>query len=133
MLRRVVDAAAESRAEIGAIARRIRDEIVAPAIERAAMRIGESVGHVGFEFARGRLEAIDRRVEVPDRTAGGFHLGAVKDAVAQVNRSTRLVGERVGLVVRIRGIESHQHPLLPVGPAVAVGVAHEPEIRRLKD
>src|SRR3954468_7135419 len=46
VLRRIIDVAAEGWAEISVIPCRVRDEIVAPIIKHAPVRIGEIVRHV---------------------------------------------------------------------------------------
>ena len=46
MLGRVINMAAERRAEVGVVAGGVGDEVVAPVIEDAPVRIGEAVGDV---------------------------------------------------------------------------------------
>ena len=130
-MRAGVEVAAEGRTEVVGVAGRVGDQVIAPVIEDPAVRIGEAVGDVARELAGVRLVAVDRAVPVADRTVEGFHVGPVENAVAQIDRAAGLQAHRVRLVVRVRGIEPVQHPLLPVGLAVAVGVAHEPEVGRL--
>src|SRR5687768_17166946 len=79
---RVVDGAAERGAEVGVVARRVGDEVIAPVIDDPAVRVGEAVGDVGDEFAGARLVAVDRGVVVADRAPRRFDLRAVEDAVA---------------------------------------------------
>ena len=133
MLGRVIEAAAERCIEVIRVAGGVRDDAVAPAIEHLAVRIGEAVRDVGLELASARLEAVDRRVVVTQRTVRRLDLRAVKDAVAQVNCAARIKRQRVGSVMRIRGIKAHQYAFLPVAPTVTVGVPHKPEVRRLHD
>ena len=130
---RVIEATAEGRAKVGGIAGGVGDDIVAPAVEGAAVRIGEAVSGVGLEFPGARLKTKKRAVDVAHGPEGGLNLRAVEDAVAEQNRAAGLVDERVGGVMGVGGVEAHEDFFAGVGLAVAVGVADEPEIRRLHD
>lgn len=129
----VVDVAAERRREVGVVAGGVRDEVVAPVVEHLAVRVGEAVGDVGLQAAGAWIEPEDAGVIVAERSPGGLDLGAVEDTVTQVNGAARVETHGVGGVVGVGRVESHQHPLLPVRLAVAVGVADEPDIGRLDD
>ena len=133
MLRRVVDASAEGRAEVGVVAGGIGHEVVAPPIEDAAMGIGEAVGDVGLELRGERLVTEDGGVVVADGTGGGLDLGAVEDTVAEINRTAGIKADGVGGVVRVGGVEAHQDALPGVSLAVAIRIADEPHVRRLHD
>lgn len=101
VLGRVVNVTAESRSEVRVIAGSIGDEIVAPVIEHAAMRIGEMISNIGFEFASARFEAINGSVVVADGAGGGLDLCAVKDAIAEVNSAAWFEADRIRGVMRI--------------------------------
>ena len=128
---RKVEFAAERGTKIGVVAGGVGDQVVAPVIEGAAMGIGEGVRHIGLKPGREGLVAVDGAVDVAHDAVDRLDLRPVKHAVAQQDGATRLVDEGVGGVVGVRGVEAHEHALFPVAPAVAVGVAHEPEIRGL--
>ena len=127
----IINVTAEGRAKITVVARGVGDEVVAPVIEDAAMRIGEIVGDVGFKFSGARLKTVDGGVVVSHRAEGGFDVGAVEDAVAEINRAARVQTEGVGGVVRIGGVHAHEDPL--DRPGVAVDFRHVPQIRRLHE
>src|SRR5438046_8332414 len=76
VLRRVIEMAAEGRTEIAVVSGRIGNDVVAPIIENAAVRIGEAVGDITLELVRARLEPVNARVDVAHRTVGGFDQGA---------------------------------------------------------
>ena len=126
-----IQPATERRAEVIRVACRIRDDVVAPTVEDAPVRIGEAVADVDFELPRARLEAIDRRVAVAHRAGRRLHLRAMEDAVAQINCAAGIMANRVGRVMRIRAVHAHQHALLPIRLAIAIRVAQEPQVRRL--
>jgi len=129
----MVDPAAEGGSEVGVVAGGVDDQVVAPAVEGPAVRVREPVGDVALELSGERFVAEDGAVDVAHRAFDALNLRAVKNAVAQQQRAARLVDHRVCLVVGIGRIEAHEHALLPVGTAVAVGVAHEPQVGRLHD
>src|SRR5687767_7001769 len=70
----VVELPAEGGAEIRVIARRIRDQVIAPVIERPAMRVREAIGNVRLEFPGTRLEAENAAVKISHRTGNRFDL-----------------------------------------------------------
>ena len=128
-----VEVAAEGRAEVVRISGGIGDEVVAPVVKHASVRIGEAVGHVAHEFSSVRLVAVNGTIGIAHGAEVGFHIGAVEHAIAEINGSAGLEAHRVRLVVRVRGIEAVEHALLRIGLAVAIGIAQEPQIRRLHD
>ena len=83
----VVQVAAEGRAEIVVVAGRIGDDVVAPVVEHASVRIGKAVGNVALEFVCARLEPVDASVNVAHGSPRGLDLGAVKNAVAEISRA----------------------------------------------
>src|SRR5687768_9234711 len=85
MLRGIIEISANGRPEVSVVAGRVGDEVVAPIIKHAAVRVGEAEGNVGFEFAGARLETENGRVVVAHDAPGGLDLRAMKHAVAQVN------------------------------------------------
>ena len=101
MLRRVIQVAAERRTEVVRVARRVGDEVVAPIVEHAPVRVGKAVGDVALKFARARLVAVNAGVIVPHRSLGGLNLRAVEHAVAQIGRAAGIQHHRVGGMVRI--------------------------------
>ena len=131
VLLRVREIAAEGGGEEVLVARRVRDDVIPPAVENAAMRVGKAVADVLLEFAGQRLIAEDAAVVAADDAGPRFHLGAVEDAVAEIRRPAGIEHHRVGRVVRVGGVDSHQHPLLPVRLVVAVGVPDKPQIGSL--
>src|SRR5579862_5424818 len=119
----IIDMAAESRAEVGIVAGGVGDQVVAPIVEHAPMGIGKSVGDVSFESARARLVSINGGVLIAvGRTPGRFHLGAMKDAVAQVNRAAGVQDHGIGRVMGIGRVQSVQDRFLPIGVVVVVGI-----------
>src|SRR4051812_36295939 len=56
--------ATECRAKISVVPGRIGDEVSAPIIKNAPMRIGEAVRNVALKFTGARLEAVDGRVVI---------------------------------------------------------------------
>src|SRR4051812_40710612 len=52
MLHRIIQLSAESRPEVSRVTRRIRDEVVAPIIESAAVRIRETVRNIRLKLPR---------------------------------------------------------------------------------
>ena len=64
MLVGIVEFAAERRAEVGVVAGGVGDEIVAPIIEGAAVRVREVEATYVSNFPVTRFEAIDRAVDV---------------------------------------------------------------------
>src|SRR2546422_142884 len=100
MLLGVVDMAAERWTKVSVVPGRVGHQVVAPVIERAAVRIGEAVGDVALEFARARFEAVNRGIGVAHRRAPRrLHLRAMKYTVAQINRATGVQHERVSRVM----------------------------------
>ena len=97
------------------------------------MGIGESVGHVAQEPAGARLIAVDGAIHIAHRAGDGFHIGPVKDTIAEIDGTAGFIADGIGLVVRVRSIEAMNDPLLPVSLPIAVSVAHEPHVRRLHD
>ena len=87
MLRRVVEVATEGRGEEVLVAGRVGDDVVAPVVEHAPVRIGETVGDVALEFIRARFVAVDATVNVAHRPRCGLDLRAMKNAVAQIRRA----------------------------------------------
>jgi len=128
-----VEQAAERGAEVGIVPGRVGHDVVAPVVEDAPVRVGKIIADVKVELARARLETIDGAVGVAQRTGSRLYLRAVKHAVAEVNRAARFVADRVRRVMRVGAVHAHEDALLPIGPAVAVGIAHEPQVRRLHD
>ena len=126
MLAGIVDLAAERGSEVSVVAGGVGDDVVAPVVEGAAMRIGEAEGDVGIELSRERLVAIDGAVDVAHGTGDRLDLRTVENAVAKQNRAARLVDERVGGVVRIGGVETHKHALRE--HTLAADIAHEPDV-----
>ena len=55
-----------------------------------------------------------------------FHLGAMEDAVAQIDRAAGIEANRICGMMRIGGVHAVQDALLPIGFAVSIRVAHEP-------
>ena len=90
MLRGIIKVAAERRSEVSMVPGPIGDQIITPIIKDAAMRIGEIVGNISFKSGSARFEAKDGRIVVSHRPAGGFNLGAMENAIAQIDRSTGL-------------------------------------------
>ena len=84
VLLRIVDAPAERRTEIRIVAGRVGDEIVAPIIEHAPVRVREAIRNVGLELAGAQFETIDRGVVVANDTGRGLNLRAMENAVAEV-------------------------------------------------
>ena len=126
MLARVVDVAGKRRRIIIDVARAIGDQILAPAIEHMAVRIGERIGDVDFELLSPRLIAIDARVGAAlGRTVGRFDLRAVKHAFLKIQRPARIEHKAVGGVMRVGRIQPAQHALTIVRPAIARSVFQE--------
>ncbi len=72
-----------------------------------SVRIGETVGHVGFEFLSARLVAINAGVGIaqhgrPRRFNGRVH----ERAFLEVERSARIEGEAVGGVMRVGRVDA---------------------------
>ena len=82
-----IEMSARGGTEIVVVASAVGDEVVAPVIEHPTVRVGKTVGHVTHEFSRSRLVAINRAVGVADRAIEGLDVGAMKHAVAQINRT----------------------------------------------
>ena len=133
VLRRVFEVAAEGGSEVAVVAGRVGDDVSAPVIKHAPVRVGEAVGNVALKLVSARLEAIDAGVHVAHRAVRRLNLRAMEHAVAEVGRAAGIEHHRVGRVVRIGGVHAHEHPFLPVGVPVAVRVAHEPQVGRLHD
>ena len=129
----ILDPAAEGGGEVVGVACCICDDVGAPVVKGAAVRIGKAVGDITLEFAGQRLVPVDAAVVVSHRAAGCLHLSAVKHPVAEIGGTTRIEHHGVGGVMRVRRIHAHQHALFPVGPTVAVGIPGEPEIGCLHD
>src|SRR6185436_19151946 len=98
-MRTAVEMAAECRAKVVRIAGRVGDEIVAPIIENAPVRIREAVRHVPLEFRRARLETVDRAVHIAHGSVERLDIRAMENAVAEIHSATRLVADRVCLVM----------------------------------
>src|SRR5439155_1320942 len=96
VFRRVIKMTAESRSEEGFVAGRIGNQIGAPVIELAAVRVGEAVGNVTVELVGARLETVDARVGVAHRPHCGLNLRAMEDPVAEIRRAARIEHHRVG-------------------------------------
>ena len=99
VLRRVFDVAAEGGSEVAVIAGCVRDDVSAPVIKHAPMRIGEAVGNVTLELVSARLETIDAGVQVAHRTVRRLHLRAMEHAVAEIVRAAGIEHHRVGRMV----------------------------------
>jgi hypothetical protein len=113
-----IDPTADGRSEIGMVAGRVGDEVVAPAVKHAPMRIDPGEKRVHLKFAGARFKPVGRSVPVAQRAGHGFDLGAMKHPVAQVNAAKRVQRQRIGRVMRISRIQPHQHPLDPIRPPV---------------
>src|SRR5256886_3883333 len=87
VLRRVFEVAAEGGSEIAVVAGRVGDDVSAPVIKHAPVRVGETVGNVALKLVSARLEAIDAGVRVPHRAVRRLNLRAMEHAVAEVGRA----------------------------------------------
>ena len=128
-----VEVAREARAEVVGVAGGVGDDVVAPVVEDAAVRVGEAVGHVAGQLVGLGFEAVDGAVGVAEHAIERLDLGAVEHAVGEVDRASRFVADGVRLVVRVGGVHAGEQAFLPVGLAVAVGVADVPDVRRLDE
>src|SRR5262245_42181275 len=81
----IIQVAAKGRAEEVLVAGGIGDNVVAPVVEDTPVRVGKTVGNVGLKFAGARLEAEDAAVVIAHRAIGRLDLGAMEDAVAEIN------------------------------------------------
>src|SRR5215831_4688416 len=97
----IIYVAAERRSEVTVVPRAIGDDVVAPIIENAAVRICKIVGDVGFKAAGDGFEAINRGIIVAYGSGGSLDLCPMKYTVAEVDCSARLIAERIGGVVRV--------------------------------
>ena len=79
----------------------VDDQVVAPAVEGAAVRVGEPVGDVAVEFPRERLVAEDGSVDIAHGAFDSLDLRAVENSVTEQQRAARLVDHRVRLVVGV--------------------------------
>src|SRR5438093_9109839 len=80
MLLGIIDMAAERGTKVSIVPGRVGHQVVAPAIEHAAVRIREAVGDVALEFARARLEAVNCGVGIAHpRTPRRLHLCSMKN------------------------------------------------------
>ena len=84
MFGRVVNVAAEGRAEVGVIAGGIGDEIIAPVVEDASVRVGKAIGGVALEFAGAGTNRQMQASSLRTGPCGGFDLGAMENAVAEI-------------------------------------------------
>ena len=123
----------EARAEVVGVAGGVGDDVVAPVVEDAAVRVGEAVGHVAGQLVGLGFEAVDGTVGVAQHAVEGLDLGAVEHAVGEVDGASRFIADGVRLVVRVGGVHAGEQAFLPVGLAVAVGVADVPDVGRLDE
>ena len=128
-----VEVAREARSEVVGVAGGVGDDVVAPVVEDAAVRVGEAVGHVAGQLVGLGFEAVDGAVGVAQHAVEGLDLGAVEHTVGEVHRASRFIADGVGLVVRVGGVHAGEQAFLPVGLAVAVGVADVPDVGRLDE
>ena len=102
---RVVQVSGEQRGMVRLGARAIDDDVLAPAVEDVAVRVGEAEIHVHVELLRARLVAVDAGVGVAHRRAPGrLHLRVVERAFLEIDRAPRIEDEAVGGVVRVGGV-----------------------------
>ncbi len=132
-MRSGIEVSAEGWAEVVRVAGCVRDDVVAPVVKNAAVRVGEAVGHVAVEATGARFEPIDCAVDVANRASERFNVGAVEHAIAEIDGATGFVADGVGFVMGIGGVESVNDALFPIGFSVTVGVADEPHVGRLHD
>ena len=129
-----VEVAGEQRAVIRVGAGAVDDDVLAPAVEDVAVRVGEAVGDVDVELLGARLVAEDAGVGVAHRRAvGRLDLRVMERAFLEVERAARVEDEAVGRVVRVGRVEAVEHADAEVGLAVAVGVLEEHQVGRLGD
>ena len=97
------------------------------------MRVGEAIGHVAGQLVGLGFEAVDGAVGVAEHAVEGLDLGAVEHAVGEVDGASRFIADGVRLVVRVGGVHAGEQAFLPVGLAVAVGVADVPDVGGLDE
>src|SRR5687768_3416828 len=127
----IIDMPAKGWSKVSVVASSVGDEVIAPIIEHAPVRIGEAIRDIRFETSGVRFESEYRSIVIAQGTNGSFDLRAMKHAIAQINGAARLNADGVGGVMRIRRIEAHQNTFLPVALPIPIRIANEPEARRL--
>ena len=124
----------EDAAPVGHRPGAVDDDVVPPAIERVAVRIGERVGGVEPDLSRARLVAEHGAVgHAGGWTPGALRLRVVERALLKIEGTGRIEREAVGRVVRVRGVEAVDDAALHVGAIVAVGVLQVEDVRPLRD
>ena len=109
-------------------------DVLAPAVEGVAVRVGEAERDVDVELLRLRLVAEDPRVRAADRRAvRRLDLGLVERPLLKIKGAAGVELEAVGGVVRVGRVEAGEDPLADVGLVVAVGVLQEHQVGRLGD
>src|SRR5439155_3065241 len=94
MLVGMVEVAGDQGGIVGIGASAVVDDILAPAVENVAMRVGEAVGDVDIELLRPRLVAKNAGVDAAlGRVGRSFNLGVVEDALLEIDGAARVEGE----------------------------------------
>ena len=128
-----VEVATEGRGEVVGVAGGVGDDVIAPVVKHAPVRIGEAVGHIAVKAIRARLVAIDRAVHIAHGAFECLDVGAVEDTIAEIHGTAGFIADGIGFVMRICGIQTVNNALFPVAFAIAIRVADIPHVGGLHD
>ena len=90
---------AESGCEEALVAGRVGNDVIAPVIENATVRVCESIGDITLELTGKRFKTVDTTVGIANRTGRRLHLCAMENTVALINRTAGFIANRVSRVM----------------------------------
>ena len=78
-----------------------------------------------------RIELINTAVVISNHTKGGFHLGMQKNALLEIDPTTRTAAPRADRVMIVLNAKTSQGQFLHIGHIITVGIFKEEDIGRL--
>src|SRR5262249_26002357 len=108
VLPRVLDAAGQRQAEAVGPAGSVGDEVLAAAVVHLAPGVGEVVGDEDLQLVAARLEAVDAGLRLAHRAERRLGVGAVENALVEVQPAVRPPEEGVHGVVAVARAEAVQ-------------------------